>query len=254
MKLGAPFGCNMCIIAVGGSFKMKKLFLALFSFILFFSLLWTVPIAASSLKLSVTPIYNTSKYVTGNATKGVHIIVRNAAKRVLATTVASKNNGFYKAKLVHTLKSGGRIWVYAKKNSAQYFYRIIHVQKSMNTTNKKTINKVTTYHISSPTGMWKSNNYKGWQIYISFTQKYGLSEHVYYKNKIATPIKNATYHVITKTPIFWEITAKHGTKKLLFYIRFTAKNKFVLVNKNNQITKTSIGKSPVTYYTFYLQH
>ena len=84
MKLGAPFGCNMCIIAVGGSFKMKKLFLAMFSFILFFSLLWTVPIAASSLKLSVTPIYNTSKYVTGNATKGVHIIVRNAAKRVLA--------------------------------------------------------------------------------------------------------------------------------------------------------------------------
>lgn len=227
----------------------------------------TTTVATDSPSLSVNSVYSTSTKITGKATKGVSIIVRNAKKKTIATSTASKKTGAYTVKLSSKLKAGTKIYVYARNTTTKhYFYRIITVQSpkatatktssktTKSTTSSKTTSKAASFKVSTPTGTWQTKTYKGWAMKFDFSQKTGLNEYVTYGKKTAHPVKNATYSVTAKTPTFWKVNvkAKNGDKSN-FYMRFTAKNKFVLVNSKNQRVKLSVGKAPASYYIFTLQ-
>lgn len=232
----------------------------------------TTTVATNSPSLKVNSVYSTSTKITGKATKGVSIIVRNAKNKTIATSTASKKTGAYTVKLSSKLKAGTKIYVYARNTTTKhYFYRIITVQSPKTTTTKttttsskttttksttssKTTSKAASFKVSTPTGTWQTKTYKGWAMKFDFSQKTGLNEYVTYGKKTAHPVKNATYSVDAKTPTFWKVNvkAKNGDKST-FYMRFTAKNKFVLVNSKNQRVKLSVGKAPASYYIFTLQ-
>lgn len=229
-------------------------------------------VAAGSPSLSINNIYTTTTKVTGKATKGVKIIVESSKKKVIATGTASKKTGAYSVKIPKQ-KANTKLYVYARNTSTKhYFYRIMTVKKAATkttTTTKKTSTKKTTtkkstsstkkstaanFKISTPTGSWKSNSYKGWSVKYVFSQKTGLNEYVYYGKKVAHPLRNATYSVDAKTPTFWKINvkAKNGTKST-FYMRFTSKKTFHIVNSKNHAIKSSVGKAPAANYTYKLQ-
>ncbi|KRK98909.1 extracellular protein [Secundilactobacillus odoratitofui DSM 19909 = JCM 15043] len=258
---------------------MKKLAVLTASLIAAFSLMGlgvvnqtkasaSTTVAAGSPSLSVNKIYTTTTKVTGKATKGVKVIVESSKKKALASATASKTTGAYSVKLPAKQKAGTKLYVYAKNTkTGRYFYRIITVQKKTTTTStKKTTTSKTTkssssskkstsasFKVSTPTGTWNSTSSKGYKMKFVFSQKTGLNEYVIKGKKTAHVLKNATYSVTPKTTTFWKINvkAKDG-KKSTFYMRFTAKNKFVLVNSKNQKIKTSVGKAPAAYYTFKL--
>ncbi len=228
---------------------------------------------STSPTISVNTIYNNSTKVTGKATKGVAVVIRNAKNKTIAKGTASSTTGAYSVKLPAKQKTGTKLYVYAHNNkTGRYFYRIMTVKaastkSSTTSTTSSTTSKTTSstsssstksstasFKVSTPTGTWKSATYKGWAIQYTFSQKTGLTEKVTYGKKTAYPVKLATYSVTTKTPTFWKInvTPKTG-KKTSFYMRFTAKNKFVIVNSKNQKIKASVGKAPAAYYTYTLQ-
>lgn len=224
-------------------------------------------VAAGSPSLSVNKLYTTTTKVTGKATKGVKIVVRTAKKKTLATATASKTTGKFSVTLPSKQKNGTKLYVYAKNTkTGRYFYRIVTVQKkaTATTTSKKTTTKKTTsakssstkkssssFKVATPTGTWKSTSYKGYAMKFVFSQKTGLNEYVTKGSKTAHVLKNATYSVSPKTTTFWKVNVKaKGGKKSSFYMRFTAKNKFILVNSKNHAIKTSVGKAPAAYYTF----
>lgn len=228
---------------------------------------------STSPTISVNTIYNNSTKVTGKATKGVAVVIRNAKNKTIAKGTASSSTGAYSVKLPSTEKTGTKLYVYAHNNkTGRYFYRIMTVKAAStksSTTSSSTSSKTTStsssssskstssaasFKVSTPTGTWKSATYKGWAIQYTFSQKTGLTEKVTYGKKTAYPVKYATYSVTTKTPTFWKInvTPKTGSKSS-FYMRFTAKNKFVIVNSKNQVIKASVGKAPTANYTYTLQ-
>ncbi|MTV82856.1 Ig-like domain-containing protein [Secundilactobacillus folii] len=228
-------------------------------------------VAAGSPSLSINNIYTTSTKVTGKASKGVRIIVESSKKKVIATGTASKTTGAYSVKIPKQ-KQNTKLYVYARNSSTKrYFYRIMTVKSpatKTTTTTKKTTSKTSTtkktsstkkssaasFKISTPTGSWKSNSYKGWSIKYSFSQKTGLNEYVYYGKKTAHPLRNASYSVDAKTPTFWKINVKaKGGAKSTFYMRFTSKSTFHIVNSKNQAIKSSVGKAPAANYTYKLQ-
>ncbi len=89
---------------------------------------------------------------------------------------------------------------------------------------------------------------------FTFSQKTGLNEYTYQGKKSTHVLKNARYSVDAKTPSFWKISASaKGGAKSTFYMRFSSKKQFVLVNSKNQVINTSVGKAPAGHYTFKLQ-
>lgn len=224
-------------------------------------------VASNSPSLSINKIYSNSTTITGKATKGVRIIVRTPKKQTIATATASKTTGAYTLKLPAKQAAGSKLYVYARNSATgHYFYRIMTVQSGSATTTAKTSSSSKTatsttskanakrYNIDTPTGSWKTNSYKGWSMKYVFSQKTGLNEYVYYGSKVAHPLRNASYSVSTKGPNFWQINVRaKGGAKSTFYMRFTASNKFIIVNSKNQAIKASVGKAPAANYTFNLQ-
>ncbi|MBT9670641.1 peptidase [Secundilactobacillus kimchicus] len=222
--------------------------------------------AATSPSLSVNPISASSTTVTGKATKGVRIIVRSVSKKTLANAQASAKTGAFKVTLPAKQKAGTKLYVYARNSSTKaYFYRIMTVQATNTTTSTTSSNKGATTPSNgtqktanfkapaTPTGLWTSNTYKGYKMAVSFRQSTGLNQRVYLGKKTAAPLTNAAYSVDAKTPTFWAINVRaKGGAKTTFYIRYTAANKFILVNSKNQAVKMSFGKAPAGHYVFTL--
>lgn len=226
--------------------------------------------SAASPSLSVNPVYSSSSQVTGKATKGVRIIVRTVNKKTLATATASAKTGAFKVTLPVKQQAGTKLYVYARNSQTKaYFYRIATVKAGSGTTTTTTTSsktpsaKTTTTTTkgsanfqtpATPSGLWTSNTYKGYRMAISFRQSTGLNQRVTYGGKTTAPLTNAAYSVDAKNGTFWQINVRaKGGKKSVFYIRYTAANKFILVNSKNQAVKTSFGNAPAGHYVFTLK-
>ncbi|WP_054645738.1 Ig-like domain-containing protein [Secundilactobacillus oryzae] len=219
--------------------------------------------AASTPSLSVNATYAGAKTVTGKATKGVTITVRNAKKQTLARSTASKTTGKYTVKLNKALTKNAKIYVYARANgAANYFYRIITVQaasaksatttaKTSSTTTKTTTSSTKSVTPDTPNGTWKSNKVNGYQLKYVFSQKTGFNAYVLKSGKTTAVTTGATYKVTQTATNLWKITTKtHNGDKGTFYMSFKSNKKFTLVNSKNQAVKTSIGNAPKAVYTF----
>ncbi|MCY9806352.1 Ig-like domain-containing protein [Lentilactobacillus senioris] len=249
---------------------MKKFKLA--SFIAALAVALFVGTTAASAKtaspsLSVNPVVNNSKTVTGKATKGVGIVVRTgrgSAGKTLAKSTASKTTGKYTVKLKSAVKTNQKLYVYARRSSTSYFYRIVTVQaKAANTSNTSktdsssaSSNKTSNVNIATPTGTWKSNSHNGYNLVYSFSQSKGFNSYLY-KNgkKVKNVVRYASYNVKANSPQFWQISYKakgsKTTKK--FYIHFSSNKRFYLVNSNEKVTKQSIAGRPAATYYFNLK-
>lgn len=267
-----------------GVLNMKKLIKLAFgaALALIFLAGGSTTVFASGPSLRVDPVYSANQLVTGQATKGVNIIVREGNKKTLGTATTSKKTGAYTVKLSTRQAAGKKLYVYAKDQQTKaYFYRVVTVKRggvnpavtkikpvkvTKPTQPKKPTKPVKTSKAPvaipsangfqppvTPTGLWTSNTYKGWHMAISFRQTTGVNQRVYEGKKATAPLINAAYKVTPKTATFWQInvTAKGGAKSN-FYIRFIAADKFVLVNAKNQAVKMSLGAAPAGKYVFTL--
>lgn len=239
---------------------MKK-----FKFIAFFAVLaslligFSVSASASSPSLKVNNIYTTSKAVSGTATKGVSIIVRNTNKTTIASTTADSSTGKFSAELHTSIKANQKLYVYARKSSTSYFYRIMTVKTpktstatTTNSSSKSTSSKIT---ISEPTGRWQSGNNNGYSVVTNFSQKGGLNQGLYKNGKYQKKLINfANYKVTTYSKTFWGITYRERGSKTYykFYLRFTDNTHFLIVNKANHAIKVQYGNTPLHYYKFAL--
>lgn len=239
---------------------MKK-----FKFIAFFAVLaslligFSVSASASSPSLKVNNIYTTSKAVSGTATKGISIIVRNTNKTTIASTTADSSTGKFSAELHTSIKANQKLYVYARKSSTSYFYRIMTVKTpktstatTTNSSSKSTSSKIT---ISEPTGRWQSGNNNGYSVVTNFSQKGGLNQGLYKNGKYQKKLINfANYKVTTYSKTFWGITYRERGSKTYykFYLRFTDNTHFLIVNKANHAIKVQYGNTPLHYYKFAL--
>ncbi|KRM93353.1 hypothetical protein FC56_GL001020 [Lentilactobacillus senioris DSM 24302 = JCM 17472] len=218
----------------------------------------------ASPSLSVNPVVNNSKTITGKATKGVGIVVRTgrgSAGKTLAKSTASKTTGKYTVKLKSAVKTNQKLYVYARRSSTSYFFRIITVQaKSANSSSTSKTNssssKSSNVNISTPTGTWKSNSHNGYNLVYSFSQSKGFNSYLY-KNgkKVKTVVSYASYNVKANSPKFWQINyqpkGSKTTKK--FYIHFSSNKRFYLVNSKEKVAKQSIAGRPAATYYFNLK-
>jgi hypothetical protein len=251
---------------------MKK-----FKFIAFIAVLASLFIgvsfkaSASSPSLSVNNVYTTSSSVTGTATKGVSIIVRNASKKTIASSTADSQTGKFSVDLHTNLKANQKLYVYARKSSTSYFYRIVNVKTpttskaTTSSSSSKTTTSSTTasnsskssskISINEPTGKWYSGNNNGYRVVTTFSQSTGLNQALYKNGKFQKKLINyATYKVTTYSKTFWGITYRQRGQKTYqrFYLRFTDNNHFILVNKANKAVKVKFGVAPYHYYKFVL--
>lgn len=246
---------------------MKKFKLASFFAALAVALFVTTTSAnakTASPSLSVNPVVNHSKTITGKATKGVGIVVRNSKKQTIAKSSASKTTGKYTVKLKSEVKTNQKYYVYARRSSVSYFYRIVTVQaKKSSTTTTNTTNKTnnssskgSNVTIATPTGTWKSNSHKGYSVVYSFSQSKGFNVDRYKNGKFNKHIvRYASYDVNAKSPKFWQITyhAKNSSKVNKFYVHFSSNKRFYLVNSSNKVAKQSIAGLPANTYHFDLK-
>jgi biopolymer transport protein ExbD len=239
---------------------MKK-----FKFIAFFAVLaslligFSVNASASSPSLKVNNIYSTSKAVTGTATKGVSIIVRNSKKTTIARSTASSTTGKFSAELHTNVKANQKLYVYARKSSTSYFYRIMTVKtpksSTNTTTNSSSKSSSSKIKISEPTGRWQSGNNNGYSVVTNFSQKGGLNQGLYKNGKFQKKLINfANYKVTTYSKTFWGITYRERGSKTYhkFYLRFTDNTHFIIVNKANHAIKVQYANTPLHYYKFAL--
>lgn len=245
---------------------MKKFkFIAFIAVLAAFFLGVSLKASASSPSLSVNNVYTTSSSVTGTATKGVSIIVRNSNKKTIATSTADSQTGKYSADLHTNLKANQKLYVYARKSSTSYFYRIVTVkapQKSTSTSSTSSASKTTTSSntankltINEPTGKWYSGNNNGYRVVTTFNQSTGLNQALYKNGKLQKKLINyASYKVTTYSKSFWKITYRERGSKTYqnFYLRFTDNTHFIIVNKDNQGLKVKYGNAPLHYYKFKL--
>ncbi|MDV0430444.1 Ig-like domain-containing protein [Lactiplantibacillus sp. DA1] len=222
--------------------------------------------------LKVNAIYNNTKQITGTATKGAKITVKSTvnAKKNVGIATASKTTGKYTVKLAKTLTAGSNVYVYATNPTTKaYFYRIIRIQNakatasSAKTTTKKTstTKKATTssakktvtksFKVNSPAGTWKSNTANKYSQTLTFSTKNGFNQ-ILYKNgkQVKKLVSYANYSMTAKTPMFWKVNYKSGSTTKTLYLRYTATNKFTVVNAKNQIVKVKVGNAPAAVWTF----
>jgi biopolymer transport protein ExbD len=242
--------------------KVFAFFAVVFSFLLGFG----VNASASSPSLKVNNVYNTSKSVTGTASKGVSIIVRTANKKTIATSKSDSQTGKFSADLHTNLKANQKLYVYARRSSTSYFYRIMTVKaaksatestsstsKTASSTTSNSSSKIT---INEPTGTWRSGNNNGYTVVTKFSQAGGLNQGLYQNGKFQKKLINyASYKVTTYSKTFWGITYRQRGHKTYqkFYLRFTDNTHFIIVNKANKAIKVQYGNSPVHYYKFALE-
>ncbi|MFD1125679.1 Ig-like domain-containing protein [Lentilactobacillus raoultii] len=248
---------------------MKKIkFIAFIAVLASFFLGVSLKASASSPSLSVNNVYTTSSSVTGTASKGVSIIVRNSNKKTLSTTTADSQTGKFSADLHTNLKANQKLYVYARRSSTSYFYRIVTVKTpqttasksnsttssntSKSTSNSKASSKLT---INEPTGKWYSGNNNGYRVVTTFSQSTGLNQALYKNGKFQKKLINyASYKVTTYNKSFWKITYRERGSKTYqsFYLRFTDNTHFIIVNKDNKALKVKYGNAPYHYYKFVL--
>ncbi|MDN7014604.1 Ig-like domain-containing protein [Lactiplantibacillus plantarum] len=186
--------------------------------------------------LKVNAIYNNTTQITGTATKGAKITVKSTAnaKKNLGTATASKTTGKYTVKLAKTLKAQSNVYVYATNPTTKaYFYRVIRVQTAKTTASstKKTTNKYS-------------------QI-LTFSAKNGFNQTLYKNGKqVKKLVSYASYSMTAKTPTFWKVSYKSGSTTKTLYLRYTATNKFTVVNAKNQIVKVKVGNAPAAVWMF----
>lgn len=243
---------------------MKKFkFIAFFAVLASFLIGFSVNASASSPSLSVNNVYTTSKAVTGTATKGVSIIVRNTNKTTIARTKADSTTGKFSAELHTSVKANQKLYVYARKSATSYFYRIMTVKtpKSATTTTTTTTTSSSSksssskIKISEPTGRWQSGNNNGYSVVTNFSQKSGLNQGLYKNGKFQKKLINwASYKVTTYSKTFWGITYRERGAKTYhkFYLRFTDNTHFIIVNKANHAIKVQYDNTPLHYYKFAL--
>ncbi|EEI25566.1 Ig-like domain-containing protein [Lentilactobacillus hilgardii] len=253
---------------------MKKIkFIAFIAVLASFFLGVSFKASASSPSLSVNNVYTTSSSVTGTATKGVSIIVRNSNKNTIATSTADSQTGKFSADLHTNLKANQKLYVYARKSSTSYFYRIITVKapqtttatttSSSNATSSSSSSKSTAstsassskLTINEPTGKWYSGNNNGYRVVTTFSQSTGLNQALYKNGKFQKKLINyASYKVTTYSKAFWKITYRERGSKTTqaFYLRFTDNTHFIIVNKANNGLKVKYGNAPYHYYKFVL--
>lgn len=240
---------------------MKKFkFIAFFAVLASFLIGFSVNASASSPSLKVNNIYTTSKAVTGTATKGVAIIVRNTNKTTIASTTADSSTGKFSAELHTSVKANQKLYVYARKSSTSYFYRIMTVKTpktatATTTTGSSTKSTSSKINISEPTGRWQSGNNNGYSVVTNFSQKGGLNQGLYKNGKYQKKLINfANYKVTTYSKTFWGITYRERGSKTYhkFYLRFTDNTHFIIVNKANHAIKVQYGNTPLHYYKFSL--
>ncbi|KRL20728.1 hypothetical protein FC98_GL001318 [Lentilactobacillus kisonensis DSM 19906 = JCM 15041] len=220
--------------------------------------------ASSSPSLKVNNVYTTSNSVNGTATKGVSIIVRTPNKKVLSTTTADSQTGKFSADLHTSVKANQKLYVYARKSSTSYFYRIMIVKAakaasataSTSTSKTNASNSSNKISISEPTGTWRSGNNNGYTVVTKFSQAGGLNQGLYKNGKYQGKLINyANYKVTTYSKTFWGITYRQRGHKTYqkFYLRFTDNTHFIIVNKANKAVKVQYGNSPLHYYKFALE-
>lgn len=250
---------------------MKKIkFIAFIAVLASFFLGVSLKASASSPSLSVNNVYTTSSSVTGTATKGVSIIVRNSNKNTIATSTADNQTGKFSADLHTNLKANQKLYVYARKSSTSYFYRIVTVKTPQTTTtttsssntsssssSKATasISASSKLTINEPTGKWYSGNNNGYRVVTTFNQSTGLNQALYKNGKFQKKLINyANYKVTTYSKSFWKITYRERGSKTTqtFYLRFTDNTHFIIVNKANKGLKVKYGNAPYHYYKFVL--
>lgn len=227
--------------------------------------------------LKVNAIYNNTTQITGTATKGAKITVKSTAnaKKNLGTATASKTTGKYTVKLAKTLKAQSNVYVYATNPTTKaYFYRVIRVQTAKTTASstKKTTNKTTTtkkvatkstaatssskkttksFKVNAPAGTWKSNTTNKYSQILTFSAKNGFNQTLYKNGKqVKKVVSYASYSMTAKTPTFWKVSYKSGSTTKTLYLRYTATNKFTVVNAKNQIVKVKVGNAPAAVWTF----
>lgn len=221
--------------------------------------------------LKVNAIYNNTTQITGTATKGAKITVKSTAnaKKNLGTATASKTTGKYTVKLAKTLKAQSNVYVYATNPTTKaYFYRVIRVQTAKTTASstKKTTNKVATkstaatssskkttksFKVNAPAGTWKSNTTNKYSQILTFSAKNGFNQTLYKNGKqVKKLVSYASYSMTAKTPTFWKVSYKSGSTTKTLYLRYTATNKFTVVNAKNQIVKVKVGNAPAAVWTF----
>ncbi|MFT8743991.1 MAG: Ig-like domain-containing protein, partial [Lentilactobacillus hilgardii] len=247
---------------------MKKIkFIAFIAVLASFFLGVSFKASASSPSLSVNNVYTTSSRVTGTATKGVSIIVRNSNKNTIATSTADSQTGKFSADLHTNLKANQKLYVYARKSSTSYFYRIVTVKapqtatttSSSNATSSSSSSKSTAstsassskLTINEPTGKWYSGNNNGYRVVTTFSQSTGLNQALYKNGKFQKKLINyASYKVTTYSKAFWKITYRERGSKTTqaFYLRFTDNTHFIIVNKANNGLKVKYGNAPYHYY------
>ncbi|MCG0792259.1 putative extracellular protein (putative) [Lactiplantibacillus plantarum] len=227
--------------------------------------------------LKVNAIYNNTTQITGTATKGAKITVKSTAnaKKNLGTATVSKTTGRYTVKLAKTLKAQSNVYVYATNPTTKaYFYRVIRVQtaKATASSTKKTTNKTTTtkkvatkstaatssskkttksFKVNAPAGTWKTNTTNKYSQILMFSAKNGFDQTLYKNGKqVKKLVSYASYSMTAKTPTFWKVSYKSGSTTKTLYLRYTATNKFTVVNAKNQIVKVKVGNAPAAVWTF----
>ncbi|GAY73713.1 Ig-like domain-containing protein [Lentilactobacillus kosonis] len=233
-------------------------------------------VSANSLTLNVDNVYTNSTSITGDATKGVSVIVRDTNKKVLAQSTADSVNGKFQVSLPNQLKANQKVYVYARQSSNSYFYRIITVKpvnSKVNVADKTTANKNSNakktatssnkttnttnngIKVNTPTGTWKSGANAGYTVVTKFSQNTGLNQYLYYNGKFVKKLINYAKYDVDANGSFWKITyTQRGQKKAqTMYIRFTSNKSFWIVNSKNKATKVKFGNAPVHYYRFALQ-
>lgn len=248
---------------------MKKIkFFALASAMFGLLLSVSTSTSASSLSLKVNDVYANSKSITGTATKGVDIVVRDASKKTIATSKASAKTGNFNVKLDTKLTNNEAIKVYARQSSTKFFYRVLHVKANQvatkstatKTTTKKAPVKVINQGVSpmTPNGTWKSGFNHGYNVVYKFDDKTGFNQYIFKGNKAVKKLVNyATFKVtVSKTDrAFWKIEfqpkGQKDTQKM--YIRFNSHKQFIVVDAHNKPVQVKYANLPASYYKVNLQ-
>ncbi len=258
---------------------MKRSKFLVFAVALFALLFGAKAVSANSLTLDIDDVYTNSTSITGDATKGASIIVRDANKKVLAKSTADSVNGKFQVNLNSKLKAYQKVYVYAREANDSYFYRIMNVKPASskvttshsssattstsnssssktNSSSKKTSSsKSSKVSINTPTGTWKSGNNAGYTVVTKFNQSTGLNQYLYYNGKYTKKLINYATYKVTAKGSFWKITYRQRHHKTYqnMYIRFTSNKTFWIVNSKNKPLKVKFGNAPVHYYKFALQ-
>ncbi|UDM32210.1 Ig-like domain-containing protein [Lentilactobacillus laojiaonis] len=232
---------------------MKKIKLIAFVSIVFGLLVsFNVTASASSLNIKVNDIYTNSKTITGTATKGVNVIVRNSNNKTIAKSKASKTTGKFSVKLHTKLVANQKLYVYANQAKGKYFYRIQTVMarsnKSSNSSKNVANNSAVT--LQTPTGIWKSGSNHGYYVVYKFNQTTGFNQYIYKGSKLVKKtISYAAYDVTPSSNAFWKITYhERGKSSKSFYLRFNSNKQFAVVDKNNHAIKVKYANLPLSYY------